>query len=228
MIPIYGAGSVAGETVGNVVKQPYLREAAIGALSTAALTVVSGIAQGKPAGQIALETANNAALGSLYGMGLRYLGEVLPQPGTIPYYQVEGRGGFQKKLAPVVGGIAQGLNPNGVIDSFIPADDMIETRNIVGSTYNEYKPTQDRLSFDKVDDYIQKLYQRQRVDPIEVYEVPGKGYYVQEGHHRLAASKLSGYPVDIKILGTSGPIGMDDWQSVKWKAYINDEQFWND
>ena len=132
MIPIYGAGSVAGETVGNVVKQPYLREAAIGALSTAAPTVVSGVAQGKPAGQIALETVNNAALGTLYGMGLRYLGEVLPQPGTIPYYQMEGRGGLQKKLAPIVGGIAQGLNPNGVV----AVDDLgIVDNEIYGYNY---------------------------------------------------------------------------------------------
>nr|WP_283243705.1 hypothetical protein [Feifania hominis] len=52
------------------------------------------------------------------------------------------------------------------------------------------------------------------IPPVEVYFVPGKGFYIQDGHHRFAASQLTGIPVKILVVDQSGPIGLPNWKEA--------------
>lgn len=55
-----------------------------------------------------------------------------------------------------------------------------------------------------------------KIPNIEVYSVPGKGFFIQEGHHRYVASILTGKTVGITYLDTGGPVGMPNWLRVSW------------
>jgi hypothetical protein len=107
-------------------------------------------------------------------------------------------------------------------------DGTIKAEKIVGTKHNAIKPTQDMVNREKVENYISKLREGEKIDPIEIVDVEGKGKFITEGHHRYVASKESGLPVDIKIKKDSGPTGMPDWSYVEWKEYISEEQFWGD
>ena len=102
------------------------------------------------------------------------------------------------------------------------------TTNIVGSNHNTIKPTQEFVNQERVNFYAEKLKAGEAVEPIKVVNVPGKGQYIIEGHHRYVASQQTGIPVKIQVVEGQGPIGMDDWSQVQWKPYINEEQFWGD
>lgn len=100
--------------------------------------------------------------------------------------------------------------------------------NIVGSKHNTIKPTQEFVNQERVTYYADKLKAGAVVEPIKVVEVPGKGQYIVEGHHRYVASQQTGIPVKVQVVKGQGPIGMSDWSQVQWKKYINEEQFWGD
>lgn len=80
---------------------------------------------------------------------------------------------------------------------------------------------------EKVAEYAEKLKAGQYVEPIEIYEVPGKGYYISECHHRYVASQQTGIEVDVIIRQGGGPTGLPDWSDVEWKEFINEDQFWD-
>ncbi|WP_159519050.1 ParB N-terminal domain-containing protein [Erysipelothrix urinaevulpis] len=81
---------------------------------------------------------------------------------------------------------------------------------------------------DKVNEYANKLMDGEKLPPIEVYEVDGKGLFISEGHHRYVASQQTGIPVDIRVLPGGGPVGLPNWLEVQWKNYISEGQFWGD
>ena len=99
---------------------------------------------------------------------------------------------------------------------------------IVGSNYDKIKPTQDIVNSKKVEEYAKRLRAGEKIPPVQVIEVPGKGQYIINGHHRYVASLQTGIPVEIKVVQNQGPIGMPDWSGVQWKEYISEEQFWDD
>lgn len=115
---------------------------------------------------------------------------------------------------------------------FCPSDatskGMNKGRNVVGTNFSDIKPTQTVVNRAKVDEYVQKLKAGEKVDPIVVYEVPGKGKFIEEGHHRFIASQETGIPVEVVVKQGSGPTGLPDWSEVEWKSYINENQFWGD
>ncbi|SDP30567.1 ParB-like nuclease domain-containing protein, partial [Paenibacillus sp. yr247] len=103
-----------------------------------------------------------------------------------------------------------------------------EGQNIVGTTHNEIRPTQDYVNPEKVDEYANKLSNGEPVEPIEVYDAPDGGRYISEGHHRYVASQETGIPVEMNVKEGGGPIGHPDWSEVQWKEYVNEDQFWGD
>ncbi|CUU50367.1 ParB N-terminal domain-containing protein [Clostridium beijerinckii] len=103
-----------------------------------------------------------------------------------------------------------------------------EPKQIVGTDFNDIRPTQDVVNREKVDEYIQRLRAGEILEPAEVVDIPGKGKYLVEGHHRFVASQESGIPIDIKVKIGNGPVGMPDWSYVEWKEYISEEQFLGD
>jgi hypothetical protein len=101
-------------------------------------------------------------------------------------------------------------------------------RSIVGTDFSEIKPTQTVVNRAKVDEYKQKLLNGEKVDPIVVYDVQGKGRFIEEGHHRFIASQETGIPVGVTVKNGSGPAGLSNWSEVEWKKYISEDQFWGD
>lgn len=102
-------------------------------------------------------------------------------------------------------------------------------KNIVGSTFNNIKPTQEIVNWEKVDEYVRRLNAGEQLPAVDVYKVAGKeGWYIEEGHHRFIASQIANKPVPINYKTTSGATGMNDWQDVMWKQYIDEGQFWDD
>jgi len=99
---------------------------------------------------------------------------------------------------------------------------------IVGSKYDKIRPTQNIVNPKKVEEYAKRLRAGEKIPPVQVIEVPGKGQYIINGHHRYVASLQTGIPVEIKVVQDQGPIGMPDWGGVQWKDYINEDQFWGD
>ena len=114
----------------------------------------------------------------------------------------------------------QGLKPNLQL--------FAEGRKIVGTKFNEIKPTQSVINRERVDFYKSKLQLGEKIPPIEVYEVEGKGVFITEGHHRFVASKETGIPVDIITKKSGGPVGFPSWEFVEWKKYIDEKQFWGE
>lgn len=101
-------------------------------------------------------------------------------------------------------------------------------RNIVGSTFSEVKPTQEIVNWEKVEDYVRRLNAGEQLPSIDVYKVAGKdGWFIEEGHHRFIASQIANKPVSINYKSNSGAVGMNDWQGVTWKEYIDEDQFWD-
>jgi hypothetical protein len=99
--------------------------------------------------------------------------------------------------------------------------------NIVGTNHNAIKPTQDVLNPQRVAEYAGQLESGTILPPVEVVNIPGRGMYILDGHHRYAASQLTGIPVEINVVEGVGPIGMSDWSNVQWKDYISEAQFWD-
>ena len=96
-------------------------------------------------------------------------------------------------------------------------------KNIVGTTFSEFKPTQEAVNWEKVEQYVQRLNAGEQLPAIDVYQVAGKeGWFIEDGHHRFIASKITGKPVPINYKTTSGPTGMSDWTEVIWKEYTGE------
>ena len=101
--------------------------------------------------------------------------------------------------------------------------------NIKELTRNEeFLPTQTNINIERVQYYIELLEKGEALAPIEVINVPGKGKFIVEGHHRYIASLQTGIPVRYYMIEAKGPIGESDWTNVEWKDYQNEDQFWND
>ena len=101
-------------------------------------------------------------------------------------------------------------------------------RDIVGSDFNDIKPTQTAINPEKVQEYIKRLRAGEKLPPIEVIDIPGKGRYIVEGHHRYVASQQMGIPIEIIVIEGAGPVGMPNWEDVQWREYIDESQFWDD
>jgi len=108
-------------------------------------------------------------------------------------------------------------NPGEGSGSFIKIGDTsieLTGKNIVGTDYDRVKPTQDWINMKEVDNYAAKLRAGEILDPIEIYEVAGKGYFIQDGHHRFVASHITGIPVEVRFYSTGGPVGWPNWLDV--------------
>jgi RHS repeat-associated protein len=95
-------------------------------------------------------------------------------------------------------------------------------RDIVGTDYSDVRPTQSNVNRAKVDEYKQKLINGEEV----VYDVAGKGRFIEEGHHRFIASQETGISVKVTVKKGSGPSGLPNWSEVHWMIFNNEDQFW--
>lgn len=100
-------------------------------------------------------------------------------------------------------------------------------KNIVGTDFNEIKPTQTEINPQKVQSYADKLQAGENVKPIEVVNVNGKGKYIIEGHHRYVASQQTGIPVEVIETQGDGPIGMPNWSLTEWLEWDGFDWIYN-
>lgn len=96
-------------------------------------------------------------------------------------------------------------------------------QNIVGTSHSDLKPTQDEIRIADVERYVNSIKAGEVLKPIEVYDVPGKGTFIADGHHRYVASKLMGIQPNISYLPIGGPVGFPDWTSVR---YVTEFTIW--
>ena len=89
-------------------------------------------------------------------------------------------------------------------------------KNIVGTKYNKVKPTQTEINPERVQHYVNKLNKGEPVAPVQAVNVPNKGKFFIEGHHRFVASKLTNVHVDMIEMDGAGPVGMSDWSETEW------------
>ena len=88
-------------------------------------------------------------------------------------------------------------------------------KNIVGTDFNEVKPTQDWIDMNQVNNYAVKLRAGETLPSIEAINVPGRGTYILDGHHRYVAGQMTGIPVEMEITTQPGPIGLPNWLPVQ-------------
>jgi ParB-like chromosome segregation protein Spo0J len=81
--------------------------------------------------------------------------------------------------------------------------------DIVGTAHNALRPTQDWIDAAKVDEYVSRLQAGEKLDPIEVNQLPNGEQYILDGHHRYVASMLTGIPVDQVVTVGVGPVGLE-------------------
>ena len=86
--------------------------------------------------------------------------------------------------------------------------------DIVGTKYNEIKPTQDYVNRETVNEYIMRINKGESLNPIQVSQT-SKGLYIIDGHHRFVASQMTNTSIGMNIT-KGGPIGFPDWSFVKW------------
>ena len=93
---------------------------------------------------------------------------------------------------------------------------LVHNCDIVGTTHNAVRPTQDWIDPNQVDIYAARLRAGERLPPIDVQQLPDGRRFILDGHHRYVASQLVGIPVDMNITYGSGPIGWPDWTDVSY------------
>lgn len=85
---------------------------------------------------------------------------------------------------------------------------------IVGTTHNAVRPTQDWINLDQVDAYAKALQAGEQIEPIEIQRLPDGREFLLDGHHRYAASMRTGLMVPRIYYEGEGPRGFPDWTHV--------------
>lgn len=85
---------------------------------------------------------------------------------------------------------------------------------IVGTTHNAVRPTQDWINPDQVDAYAKALQAGEKIEPIEIQRLPDGREFLLDGHHRYAASMRTGLMVPRIYYEGEGPRGFPDWTHV--------------
>lgn len=90
--------------------------------------------------------------------------------------------------------------------------------DIVGTSHNTVRPTQDWVYPGTVDDYAARLRAGESIDPIEVQRLADGTEYILDGHHRYVASQLTGIPVPKTVASDVWDVGLDDWADVTYQG----------
>ena len=83
------------------------------------------------------------------------------------------------------------------------------------------QPTQLDVNPGIVDDFASRLQAGERLDPIDVVELPDGRQFILDGHHRFVASERTGIPVEIRIQKAPGPVGFN-WNEVLFRDFTPD------
>lgn len=120
-------------------------------------------------------------------------------------------GGIPINIAMMVG--------SGGSDIEADASLVSEGEDIVGTTHNLIRPTQDAIHPGKVDDYVQQLQNGGKVPPVETVRLPDGRQFILDGHHRYVASLKTGIPVDINVMEAPGPVGYPNWSETYYSPF---------
>lgn len=89
-----------------------------------------------------------------------------------------------------------------------------ETREIIGTNYDEIRPSQDWINREKVEEYKEIILSGKDTDPIDVYTYNGNKY-IEDGHHRFVAYKELDVKPNIYEHSFGGPQGLKSWKHVE-------------
>jgi hypothetical protein len=91
-------------------------------------------------------------------------------------------------------------------------------QDIVGTTFNAVRPTQDAINPDIVAQYVSDIRAGNKLKPISVGEQANGDLYILDGHHRFVAGQLEGVQVP-QIITQGAPTGLSDWSSVSYQYF---------
>lgn len=107
---------------------------------------------------------------------------------------------------------------NIIMENPIEPSKRVPPRNIVGSDYNDLRPTQDYINPSKLQEYEDMVRNGQELPAINVEERNDNVRYVTDGHHKLVAGMKQGVIPQLNIkAGNIGPA--KDWSDVKHQDY---------
>ena len=214
-VPGLSTAKLAAGTVGIATAENYLHSAAKGDMSSGALgkALANGTIEGVTARLV--DTVAKKVLGAQPHAGPK----PVPEPRLNPYEMLEEHG------IPVTLSEEQRDRCDAVGLNMKVEYEGIK-KDIVGTDFSEVRPTQNVINPQKVDEYARQLLSGEELLPIKVVEIPGRGKYILNGHHRYVASKQTGIPIEIRTISGEGPIGMPDWRDVELREYVNEDQFW--
>jgi hypothetical protein len=92
----------------------------------------------------------------------------------------------------------------------IPKISIRRGKDIVGTTYDAIKPTQDWINPEKVAEYKYLLQSGKKLDPIITYK-NANGIFIEDGHHRFVAYMKLGMKPNMFLRKTGGPVGFQNW-----------------
>lgn len=88
--------------------------------------------------------------------------------------------------------------------------------DIVGTTHNALRPSQDWIDKDVVADYAARIREGERLPAIDVQRMADGTEVILDGHHRYVASQITGVPVDKVYSRSVWPVGELDWSGVSY------------
>ena len=91
-------------------------------------------------------------------------------------------------------------------------------RNIVGTTFDAIRPTQDLIHPDIVARYVSDIRAGNQLNPISIGQQANGDLYILEGHHRFVAGQLEGVQVP-QIIIPGAPTGLPNWSSVIYQRF---------
>ncbi|MBI2139005.1 RHS repeat-associated core domain-containing protein [Candidatus Woesearchaeota archaeon] len=95
--------------------------------------------------------------------------------------------------------------------------------NIVGTTYSEYIPTQEKMFSPVVNQYKADILANKYVPPAEAISVIGMGSYISDGHHRIIAWNELGVKPQVNTVGRVWP---KDLQNTQWRDVSISQTDW--
>lgn len=86
--------------------------------------------------------------------------------------------------------------------------------DIVGTSHNALRPSQDWMDKEVVADYTARIRAGEKLPAIDVQRMEDGTEVILDGHHRYVASQITGVPVEKVYSRSVWPVGEPDWLGV--------------
>ena len=122
-------------------------------------------------------------------------------------------------IGQITGGVELGIGTGGLLSALRgAAAEGTVGQDIVGTTFNAVRPTQDAINPDIVAQYVSDIRAGNQLEPISVGQQANGDLYILDGHHRFVAGQLEGVQVP-QIITQGAPTGLPNWSSVSYQYF---------